>query len=172
MPGSPVASNLSLDPFVHAVGIPSLWVMPSGPLPPNPAELLESKAMQRFITAVANCGVEVVIFDTPPLLGLSDARMLASKVDGTLVVVDTTRTTKVKLKQVKAVLTQTGVQVLGCIANKERHNRKDTAYTYYYSEEPQNGQGKLASNGHASTAPTISSPQTPVSTLERSNHSR
>jgi Mrp family chromosome partitioning ATPase/capsular polysaccharide biosynthesis protein len=129
---STTTDNLSLGPFVHPVGIPNLWVMPSGPLPPNPAELLDSKAMERFLVVIANCGVEVAIFDTPPLLGLSDASILASKVDGALAVIDMTRATKGKLEQLKAALAKTGVNVLGCVANKHRRSRNDSAYSYYY----------------------------------------
>ena len=129
---STTTDNLSLGPFVHPVGIPNLWVMPSGPLPPNPAELLDSKAMERFLVVIANCGVEVAIFDTPPLLGLSDASILASKVDGALAVIDMTRATKGKLEHLKAALAKTGVNVLGCVANKHRRSRNDSAYSYYY----------------------------------------
>lgn len=147
----PITTNLSLEPFVHAVGIPNLWVMPSGPLPPNPSELFESKVMQRFLTVIANCGIEMVIFDTPPLLGLSDASILAAKADGALVVVDTTRARKDRLKQVKAALSQTGVHVLGCVANKLQHKRDDSTY-YYYLEDQSNG-GKSAGNGHLPDIP-------------------
>jgi capsular polysaccharide biosynthesis protein/Mrp family chromosome partitioning ATPase len=118
----------SLETFLHTVGIPNLWVMPSGPLPSNPPEFLESKAMRRFLTAIANCGVEVVIFDMSPLLGLSDASILASKVDGTLLVVDTTRVTKERLRKVKTIISQTGVCMIGCVANKLPHKRSDNAY--------------------------------------------
>src|SRR2546421_9643838 len=106
--------------------------MPTGPLPPNPSELLHSKAMQRFLAVIANCGVEMVIFDAPPLLGLSDVSILASKVDGAIAVIDMTRATKGKLAQLKAVLSQTGIHVLGCVANKHRYSRDDSAYSYYY----------------------------------------
>ena len=150
--GGPTTTTLSLGPFVHPVGIPNLWVMPSGPLPPNPSELFESKVMQRFFTVIANCGIEVVIFDTPPLLGLSDASILASKVDGALIVIDTTRATKEKLKQAKAVLSQTGVHVLGCVANKLKHKRSDS--TYYYFTEDQNSGEKSTGNGHMPSVPT------------------
>jgi len=147
------------DPFVHAVDIPNLCVMPSGPLPPNPPELLDSKAMQRFFAALTTCGVEVVIFDTPPLLGLSDANILASKVDGTLVVVDITRADKRNLKQVKALLVQSGAHVLGCVANKQRHNRRDTLSSYYYyGTDEQNRRGS-GSKKDANAA--IVSPVTP-----------
>ena len=153
-----VTRELSLDPFVRAVDIPHLCVMPSGPLPPNPSELLDSKAMQRFFAALSNCGAEVVIFDTPHLLGLSDASILASKVDGTLVVVDITRASKGNLLQVKALLGQAGARVLGCVVNKQRRSPKDTPYSYYYST------GKQSRGGHSrkdANLPAIS-PLTPA----------
>ncbi len=159
-PSSPGTNSLSLEPFIHGVGIPNLGVMPSGPLPPNPSELLESKAMQRFLVVLANCGAEVVIFDAPPLLGLSDSSILASKVDGAVMVIDTSRATKGKLKQAKAILAQTGVNILGCVANKQRHNRSDPSYSYYYyyRSEEQNGDEKQTGNGHAPTTPVTSLP--------------
>ncbi len=149
--GGATTDAQSLVPFVHAVGIPNLRVMPSGPLPANPSELLESKAMQRFLAVIAQSGIEVVIFDTSPLLGLSDASILASKVDGVLVVVDTTRATKEKLKQAKVILEQTGVHVLGCVANKLQHKHDDSTYNYY--TEDQNSGGKSTRNGHMPPVP-------------------
>ena len=127
------ATRVSLDPFFHAVDIPNLYVMPSGPLPPNPPELLDSKAMQRLLTALGSCGSEVVIFDTPSLLGLSDASILASKADGTIVVVDITRAKKGHLKQLKAILEQAGANVLGCVVNKQRRSHDHAIYSYYYA---------------------------------------
>lgn len=150
----PITTNQSLEPFVHATDIPNLWVMPSGPLPPNPSELLESKVMQKFLSVIENCGVEIVIFDTPPLVGLSDTSILASKVDGALLVVDTTRATKDKLKQLKAILSRTNVHVLGCVTNKLQHKRNDNPY-YYYADE-QNGEEKFAGNGHIPPVPNHS----------------
>jgi tyrosine-protein kinase len=142
----PPATQRSLDPFIHAVNIPNLWVMPSGPLPPNPSELLDSKAMQHLLKALSSCGAEVVIFDTSPLLGLSDASILASKVDGTLVVVDITRARKESLKQGKAPLVQAGTCVLGCVVNKQRRSRKDAIYSYFYSAEEQDEEENHSTN--------------------------
>lgn len=132
-PPSQSFSTSSLDPFLHSVGITHLRVMPSGPLPPNPSELLDSRAMERFLAMLPKSGIDVVIFDAPPILGLSDASILASKVDGTIVVVDTTRTHKKQLKQVKLLLTQAGANMLGCVMNKQRRTRNDASSYYYYS---------------------------------------
>ena len=127
---SVVTNEVSLGSFVRAVDIPNLYVMPSGPLPPNPLELLDSKAIQGLLAALNKCGAEVVIFDAPPLLGLSDAGILASKVDGTLVVVDITRASKRNLTQVKAQLEQANAHVLGYVVNKQRRCHEDTSNSY------------------------------------------
>jgi len=138
-------------------------VMPTGPLPPNPAELLDSKAMEHFLTALAGSGVEVIIFDTPPLLGLSDANILAPKVDGVLMVVDITNANKKNLKRAKAHLAQSESRVLGCVVNKQRQSRGDSAYSYYYYYTfEEEAQSKSMHNGHVPSVPTtavLSGPQ-------------
>lgn len=138
---TPILSTPSLEPYMHSTDIPNLRVMPSGPLPPNPPELLDSKAMERFFAAVVYCGAEVIIFDTPPLLGLSDASILASKVDGTVLVVDITQANKKNLKRLRDLMTQAGAHVLGCVVNKQRASRKETAYSYYYRTEGRQDEG-------------------------------
>jgi Mrp family chromosome partitioning ATPase len=124
-PGQPSkiagASSFSPAPFMHDVGIPNLRVMPSGSLPPNPAELLNSKAMQRLLMELSDCGADMVICDTPPVCGLPDTGILASKVDGTLVVVDVSHAQRAPLQAMKAFLVEAGAQVIGCIANKQRN---------------------------------------------------
>ena len=145
-------TNLSLQPFIHPVEMPNLWVMPAGPLPPNPSELLDSKAMDRLLLALTNCGAEIVIFDTSPLLGLSDASILVSKTDATLVVTDIARAKKGNLKQIKAVLAQAGANVLGTVVNKQPHKRTDTAYSYYYyyrTEEVQHKEENHKEGNHS-----------------------
>ena len=127
----------TLETFVHAVGIPNLWVMPAGSLPPNPPELLDSKAMLHLLSVLEESGVEVVIFDTPPLLGLSDANILASKVDGVLIVVDIARADKKPLVQMKKLLTRSNTHVLGCVVNKQPRRRSDGIFYNYNSDEEQ-----------------------------------
>jgi tyrosine-protein kinase len=149
---TPTGTRISLASLIHAVNIPNLRVMPAGPLPPNPSELLDSEAMQHVLTALDNYGVEVVIFDTPPLLGLSDASILASMVDGTLVVVDITRANRGYLKQVKAMLAQPRAHVLGVVVNKQRHSRDHAIYSYDDTAPEQTGSNSHSrKNGH--TAP-------------------
>ena len=164
---NPNPSAFSLEPYMHSTNIPYLRVIPSGPIPPNPPELLDSRAMEHFFEAIAYCGAEVTIFDTPPLLGLSDASILASKVDGTVVVVDITRANRKNLQQLKALLTQAGAHVLGCVVNKQRPSRKDTAYSYYYRTEDRHNEGNHRVN--AGNVPLA--PLSPASSFEQSSRS-
>lgn len=163
-----------LQPFVHTVSIPNLWVMPSGPLPPNPSELLDSKSMQRFMKVIETCGVDVVIFDTPPMLGLSDTSILAPKVDGVLVVVNIAKTNKGKLKQLRSVLAQIGANatILGSVINMQRKNRNDSAYTYYYYvTNEQDEVHKPGENGHIPETSVLYEASLATSQFEQGKHS-
>ncbi len=156
------AADIALNSYMHPVGFPNLQVMPAGPLPPNPPELLDSKAMESLQMTLANSGAEVIIFDAPPMLGLSDASILAPKVDGILLVVDIERANKKQIEHMKTLLAQSGGKVLGCVVNKQHRKRKDTSYySYYYSSSE--GESKSAQNSHhpvavaASTIPNSAS---------------
>jgi Mrp family chromosome partitioning ATPase/capsular polysaccharide biosynthesis protein len=140
-------SDIALNSYMHAVGFPNLQVIPAGPLPPNPPELLDSRAMESLQVALTSSGAEVIIFDAPPMLGLSDASILAPKVDGVLLVVDIERANKKQIEQMKTLLLQSGGKVLGCVVNKQRRKRKDTSYySYYYSSSE--GEHKGTHNSH------------------------
>ena len=144
------AARNFLNTYMHSVDIPNLHVIPAGALPPNPSELLDSVAMDDFLATIRKSGIEIVIFDTPPLLGLADASILASKVDGTVVVADVTRVKRKNLQQVKTQLMQSGTRVLGCVVNKQRRTRREAPYYYYYTHREEEEQEKKPSqNGHS-----------------------
>ena len=156
--------DFSLNAYTHGVNIPNLKAMPAGPLPPNPPDLLDSRAMESFQVALANSGAEVIIFDAPPLLGLSDASILASKVDGVLVVVNIERANRRQIEQMKAHFAQAGTRVLGCVVNKQRRKRRDSSYySYYYYRS--DGESKSA---HTSNAPVaVGAPALPKSASQQ-----
>jgi capsular exopolysaccharide synthesis family protein len=130
---SKASASVSLDPYIHAVSAEKLYVMPAGLLPPNPSELLDSTAMDTILAIAMNSDIEMIILDAPPLLGLADASIIASKVDGTIVVADATRVKRKNLQQVKAQLAQTGAYVLGCVINKQHLKSQDIPYNYYHT---------------------------------------
>ena len=123
---------LSLEPYMHKVGIPHLRVMPSGPLPPDPSGLLSSRAMQRLFHVLEKSEAEIVIFDASSLLEISDAMILSSKVDGTVIVIDPKRVYKQQLYQIQSDLAQAGAHVVGYVVNKQRRYRRQIPASYYH----------------------------------------
>ncbi len=126
-----------LAPYIHSVGIANLGVMPAGSLSSGSSALLDLNNVGRLLAAIKSSGADVVIFDTVPLLDLPDARILATKVDATAVVIDITRARKQHLVQVKALLENIRVPVLGCVVNKRPYRRKRVT-DYYYTNNLQN----------------------------------
>ncbi|HET8910364.1 MAG TPA: polysaccharide biosynthesis tyrosine autokinase [Ktedonobacteraceae bacterium] len=142
LPNATDAASISLGPYITSVDIPNLGVMTAGELPPNPPELLDSAAMNTFLEVIKNSGVDIVVIDTPPLLGLSDTSILTAKVDGVVVVADITRVKKKNLHLTRAALTRANARVLGSIVNKQQRPRKSSIYGYgyyYYGQEEEKG---------------------------------
>ncbi len=137
LPATSEMMDRFLESFIHSVDSANLHVMPAGSLPPNPAELLDSIAMSNLLTIIMKSKFDIIIFDTPPLLGLADTRSLTSKVDGTVVVADVTRATRKNMQQVKSLLTQSGTRILGFVVNKQHRVHREVPYYYYDQEQEQ-----------------------------------
>lgn len=93
-----------------------LWVLPAGPTPPNPAELLGSRRAQELFTALGN-EYEVVIYDTPPAVMVADPLVLAPQVDGVILVVSAENSDYVQSQKAKEALEKVGARILGVILN-------------------------------------------------------
>ncbi|WP_317889860.1 CpsD/CapB family tyrosine-protein kinase [Sutcliffiella deserti] len=109
--------------------IANLDILTSGPIPPNPAELLSSRAMQELIADAYN-QYDVVIFDTPPVLAVTDAQVLANQCDGTILVVSSGTTDKDSAVKAKELLDAAKAKLLGVVLNGKK--QKDSSYYYYY----------------------------------------
>lgn len=107
-----------------------LFVMPSGPKPPNPAELLASDKMTEFLT-VATRKLDLVIVDAPPVLPVTDARILAGQVDGTVLVVRQNFVEKVAVRQAVNALKNARTQLLGTVLNDVDIKTNGYRYGYY-----------------------------------------
>ncbi|MFA5890651.1 MAG: polysaccharide biosynthesis tyrosine autokinase [Actinomycetota bacterium] len=95
---------------------PYLGVMPSGPLPPNPAELLAGSRMVSVLDGLAS-GTDVIVFDTPPALPVTDAAALASRMDGVIVVLRAGRVTRDHARDAVQAFERVGIRVLGIVLN-------------------------------------------------------
>lgn len=112
-------------------GVPNLRLLASGPRPPNPSELLSSERMGVLMQRLAD-QADVVIFDTPPALAVSDAAALANKVDGILLVVEAGKTRREAAVRAKEALEQVGGKILGVVLTKIPAKRRGYGHYYYY----------------------------------------
>jgi non-specific protein-tyrosine kinase len=112
----PGLTNLVLDetaePPLRMTGVDNLWLLPSGPKPPNPADLLGSKRMDQIVATLLNMA-DVVIFDAPPVLAVTDAAVLGSKLDGALLVVNSGKTRRDHAARAKEVLEKARARIIG-----------------------------------------------------------
>ena len=107
----------------------NLDVLTSGPVPPNPAEMLASVSMEQTLKAFGDF-YDYVIIDTPPLLAATDAQILASIADATLLVVDIKKTKRRQVIESRRRLDNVGAKLLGLVMNKI-NSHKDSYYYYY-----------------------------------------
>jgi capsular exopolysaccharide synthesis family protein len=119
---------------IRQTRVPGLNILPSGPLPPNPAELLGSSQMIKLLD-VLSASYDMLILDTPPLLAASDAAIVSRIADGALVVVRAGRTEKSALQTGIQQLTTVGARVLGTVLNDPDAEVPKYAryYGYYYN---------------------------------------
>ncbi|ETI69182.1 CpsD/CapB family tyrosine-protein kinase [Neobacillus vireti] len=106
-----------------------LYILTSGPIPPNPAELLSSKSMEQFMEEV-KAQFDYIILDTPPLLAVADPQILANQCDGSIFVVFSERTEIEQAKKAKELLEHAQSKLLGVVLNNKEIKNND--YYYYY----------------------------------------
>ena len=116
------------ESYLQTTSVPGLRVLTSGPLPPNPTELLAS---QRMVTVVGGlCALaNLVVFDAPPVVVVTDAAILASQVDGVLLVVNANGTRREHAQRAYQLLTKVNARVVGSVLNNAAPDR--SLQTYY-----------------------------------------
>jgi len=105
----------------------NLFVLSSGPIPPNPSEMLGSSAMKEFITTTQDM-YDLIVFDAPPVIAVTDGVILASEVDGVLLVVRSGETEIKTIKKSKELLGNVNARLLGVVLNGME--RESTSYYY------------------------------------------
>jgi non-specific protein-tyrosine kinase len=104
------------DPPLQETGVQNLWLLPSGPQPPNPTDLLGSRRMEQAIAALKG-RADMVIFDAPPVVSVTDAVVLGTKVDGVLLVVSAGRTRREHTQRAKELLERGHIRIVGTVLN-------------------------------------------------------
>jgi len=116
---------------LQATEVENLQVLTSGPLPPNPAELLGSQRMRSLIQQLKD-HADMVLFDGPPSLAVTDAALLANQVDGVLLVMEAGKTRREVAQRAKEDLSKVGANLIGVVLNKVPYKGGGGYYYYYY----------------------------------------
>ena len=128
------------DGTLHPTEVEGLRVLPSGELPPNPAEMVGSQHMQKLLHELAQ-HVDVVLIDSPPVLPVADAAVLAQAVDGVLLVLDAGKTRRQVARHAVESLRQVGANLAGVVLNAVP-THKGSYYYYYHHEYYGGGSGR------------------------------
>jgi succinoglycan biosynthesis transport protein ExoP len=134
-----LSNETDLDGHLQETRFDNLAVLTSGPLPPNPSELLSSERLDAAVAALKE-RADLLIFDSPPTLAVSETGILAAKTDGTILVVDTGKTRSGALQQAQEILRRSGTRVLGAVLNRLTP-RRGSYHRYYHYYRSGNGHG-------------------------------
>lgn len=143
-----IIQDVTEDDAIKPVdAVPNLWLLPSGPIPPNPSELLGSARMMEVMSKLWH-EFSYVILDTPPVNAVTDASILAASANATLLIVELGRTTFPALKHAKQMLGRVNANTIGVVMNKVRAS--SGSYYYGYGNYGPSPNGHAPSDGAAS----------------------
>ena len=124
--------DMTFEEVMGSPGLDNLWILPSGQLPFNPAKILESKDLDMLIEELKS-KFDLVLFDSPPVLPVTDASILSTKIDQVIVVYEIGRTSRDALLRAKSQLDSVGAEIAGVILNQTRHDMDASMiYPYHY----------------------------------------
>ncbi|MEX0414529.1 CpsD/CapB family tyrosine-protein kinase [Bacillus sp. C30] len=112
---------------IQKTDIENVYLMASGPIPPNPAELLGNRVMDEVLLEAYNT-FDIILIDTPPVLAVTDVQILANKCDGIILVVRSEKTEKDKIVKAKQILDKASGKLLGVILNDKREEKEQYGY--------------------------------------------
>jgi len=137
----------SLQPYHKGA---NLKVLTSGPVPPNPAELLGSEEMRKLLARLSERFAHIII-DSPPAISFTDASILSTMVDGVVLVVHGSRSSRAVVRRAKQQLLDVGANIFGVVLNNVRLESQDYYYSGYYSNyySTDGEEGREASAGGA-----------------------
>ncbi len=110
---------------------PGLFIVPSGPIPPNPSDLLSSTRFKRMMEKISG-QVDVVLIDSPPILAASDALAISAHADGVLLVCQSHDTRVDALRQAATTLQGAGSRIVGVVMNRQKGRTGGGYYSDYY----------------------------------------
>ncbi len=129
-----LVENLPIEDFLQDTDIANLRLMTSGPIPPNPSELLGAQGMQLVLDKLKNAS-DYLLIDTPPVVAVTDVCVLAQKADGVALVLDAGTIKPEMAKKAKELLVKANARILGVILNRVEIEAEHSYYYYYYGSD-------------------------------------
>jgi len=126
------SDNLPLEKVIQKLNIPHLSLIPCGPIPPNPSELVSSEKMKSLLAELAT-KYDHVLIDSPPLIHVTDPVILSTLVDGVILVIHGGRSTRDIVRRARQELANVGAKVFGVVLNNLDLRREGYDDYYYYS---------------------------------------
>jgi succinoglycan biosynthesis transport protein ExoP len=150
-----LAGKSAFDEVVQKTSIDNVWTVPSGPHPPNPAELLNSKRMRELL-AEAKDMFSVVLLDTPPVLAVIDPVIVSSLADSTVFVVRAGKTTRRSLRRAVEEVRRSKADIIGVVFNEVRIGRQGIGTPFYHYYEYEYGSTEAGQSGSSAGAKGLS----------------
>lgn len=137
-----LAGTAPLELFIRQTAVPNLRILAAGKDAPNPAELLGSQRMHTLVTQLRELA-DVVVFDAPPLLAVTDAQVLAKQTQGVLLIIDTEKTPRAMVARAIESLERANVRLFGAVLNRLARSARSyyyyyDSYAYYYDDDHDN----------------------------------
>lgn len=133
--------------YICTDGVKNLYILPSGPKPPNPSELLDSEPMKELLEEL-KAQYDYVLIDTPPSVVVTDALLLSPICDGTIIVVASEQSDIETSVKAKELLVNVGANIIGAVNNKVKVGRAGGYYKYYkyeYTDKESRNKGTMNS---------------------------
>ncbi|RKP53183.1 polysaccharide biosynthesis tyrosine autokinase [Cohnella endophytica] len=127
-----LAGQMPLQQCLLDTYIENLTLLPSGVIPPNPAEMLSSNRMNQLMADLKE-QFDIIIVDSPPVLAVTDAQVLATKCDGVLCVLNAGKVKRQVAQKTLKRLEYVNATILGVVLNKIQYKKSDALYSYYYT---------------------------------------
>lgn len=125
--------KFSMHETIRDTSIMNLSVITSGPIPPNPSEMLGSNRMNELLEELKQ-HYDILIIDTPPALAVTDAQIVSTKVDGVVLVINSGEVKQELALKVKMNMQHVGARILGVVLNNMSRDNEDSYYYYYYGK--------------------------------------
>jgi len=127
-----LVEKLPLERVIRPSGIENLSILPSGAIPPNPSELLGSQKMKDLVKTLAGM-YDLVLFDSPPVITVTDTAVLGSQVEGVVLVVLSHTTDRRALSRAQILLANVKANVVGAVLNRIKFGGLSGSYSYHYN---------------------------------------